>query len=130
MSDTFESNRPLLAEFQERLGYVEGATGVAVVVGQKVVALDLFDNPATCKKVWKRLLSGVVLDALEAKPSDQVADSPDVAALLSQLQGAPWQENAAVGEGKEYRTDAIPGTHASALFVGDSMLHGSVAVAS
>jgi len=47
---------------------VEGATGLAVAIGNKVVALDLFDKPATCRKVWNRLLSGLVLDALEAQP--------------------------------------------------------------
>ena len=73
MSDTFETNPARLDEFRERLKYVEGATGVAVAVGKKVVALDLFDKPATCGRVWDRLLSGVVMDASEESRSDQVA---------------------------------------------------------
>ena len=68
MSDTFETNRARLEEFRDRLKYVEGATGLAVAVGNKVVALDLFDKPVTCGRVWDRLLSGVVMDALEESP--------------------------------------------------------------
>ena len=66
MADTYEAYQGRLDEFRERLQYVEGATGLAVAVGPKVVAVDLFDKPSTCRKVWDRLLSGVVMDALEA----------------------------------------------------------------
>ena len=72
MSDTFEAHRKRLDEFRGKLDYVKGAIGAAVAVGGKVVACDLFDKPSTCEKVWKRLLSGVMLDALEAKRSPSV----------------------------------------------------------
>jgi hypothetical protein len=85
MSATYETYRGRLAEFRESLKYVEGATGVAVAVGTKVVAMDLFDKPSTCAKVWDRLLSGVVLDALERTPTDQVAQRADVEGLLGRL---------------------------------------------
>ena len=42
--------RDRLAEFRERLKYVEGATGLAVAVGPKVVAVDVFDKPSTCRE--------------------------------------------------------------------------------
>ena len=67
MSDTFENYKERVAEFQDKLKYVEGASGVAVAIGKKIVAVDMFDKPATCRKVWNRLLSGFVLDALEAE---------------------------------------------------------------
>jgi hypothetical protein len=131
-----------------------------------VVALDLFDKPSTCAKVWDRLLSGVVMDALEAAPmdrgaqradveglrgrlrkvwdrllggvvmdaleersTDQVAQRSDVEGLLSRLRAGAWEPAPAVGEGQEFRCDADPETHASALVCGGSVLHGSVAVA-
>ena len=65
MSDTFEAHRKRLDEFREKLHYVEGAVGAAVAVGGKVVTIDLFDKPTTCGRVWNRLLSGAILDALE-----------------------------------------------------------------
>jgi hypothetical protein len=97
-----------LGEFRERLRYVEGATGLAVAVGTKVVALDLFDKPSTCAKVWDRLLSGVVMDALEGAPTDQVAQRADVEGLLARLRDSSWEPAPAVGEGQEFRCDADP----------------------
>jgi len=129
MADTYESYRERVKEFRERLKYVEGATGVVIAVGKQVVALDLFDKPSTCRKVWDRLLTGVVMDALEANASDQVAQPADVEGLLARLRDSAWEQAPAVGEGQEFRSDADSRTHASALVFGESVLHGSVVVA-
>jgi hypothetical protein len=129
MADTYESVRERQSEFRERLKYVDGATGIAIALGKRVVALDLFDKPSTCRKVWDRLLSGVVMDALEAKPSDQVAGPADVLELLTRLRAAAWKQTPAVGEGQEFRSDADSLTHGSALVFGESVLHGSIVVA-
>jgi hypothetical protein len=129
MADTFDAYREKLGAFRERLPYVEGATGIAVAVGKQVVALDVFDKPSTCQKVWGRLLTGVVLDALETPPSDQIADPADVNGLLARVRDASWEPATAAGEGKEFRLDADAQTHGSALVFGESVLHGSVVVA-
>jgi hypothetical protein len=130
MADTYERHQGRLDEFRERLPYVDGASGVAVAVGPKVVAVDVFDKPSTCRKVWDRLLSGVVMDALEAGQPGEVAEPADVEGLLSRLRAASWEPAPAVGEGQEYRSDAVPSAHASSLALGDSVLHGSVVVES
>jgi len=130
MSDTFQTNKDRLAEFQERLKYIPGASGVAVAVGKRVVALDLFDRPSTCGRVWDRLLSGVVMDALEESQSDELAQSSDVEELIARLRSREWEPAPAVGLGQEFRLDPDAATHASALMFQDSMLHGSVVVAS
>jgi hypothetical protein len=130
MSDTFETNQVRIDEFRECLKYVDGASGVAVAVGKRVVALDLFDRPATCGRVWDRLLSGVVMDALEESRSDELAQVSDVEALISRLKLRDWEPAPAVGLGQEFRLDPDPATHASALMFEESMLHGSVVVAS
>jgi len=129
MSDTFESQSGRLEEFRTHMSYAEGATGLAVAIGSTIVGLDLFDKPSTCRKVWDRLLSGFVMDALEegrAAPSPAPAE---VNALLKTLEAAAWQESPAVGEGREFRTDAGPNTHASALTFESCMLHGSAVMA-
>jgi hypothetical protein len=128
MADTYETYRERLDEFRDQIAYIEGATGIAIAVGTKVVALDVFDKPSTCRKVWRRLLTGVVMDALESSPSDQVAQPSDVEALLAQLRDSVWDQAPAVGEGQEFRSDADGRTHASALVFGESVLHGSVVV--
>jgi hypothetical protein len=129
MSDTYESYQGRLAGFRESLKYIEGATGMAVAVGKTVVAMDFFDKPSTCAKVWDRLLTGVAMDALETIPTDQIAQRADVEGLLARLRDGFWEPAPAVGEGQEFRFDADPDTHASALVCGGSVLHGSVAVA-
>jgi hypothetical protein len=130
MSDTYQRYEDRLKEYRERLRYVEGASGVAVAVGPQVVAVDVFDRPSTCQKVWDRLLTGVVMDALEAGTPEKVAEPADVEGLLSRLRAATWEPAPAVGEGQEYRTDTVPPAHASSLAVGDSVLHGNVVVES
>jgi hypothetical protein len=129
MSDTFDSYGDRLAEFRNRLNYVEGATGLAVAVGDQVVAIDLFDQPSTCRKAWSRLLSGVVMDALEAGKTSKTAAPGDVEALLRRLRAADWQPAPAVGEGEEYRSDPGEKLHASALLFAGAVVHGSAVVA-
>jgi hypothetical protein len=130
MSDTFDSYREHLDEFREQLKYVDGATGVAVALGKQVVALDLFDKTSTCRKVWDRLLTGVVMDALEAGAATAEAQPSDVENLLARLRNNAWQQAPAVGEGQEFRSDTDSQTHASALVFGNAVLHGSVVVGS
>ena len=129
MSDTYEAYRGRLAEFAGRLQYPEGATGLAVAVGGTVVSVDLFDKPLTCRKVWDRLLTGVVLDALEAGPGGAEVGKDQVQGSLARLRGAPWQQAPAVGMGEEYRSDIDGGGHATALALGGTVIHGSLVVA-
>ena len=126
MSDTFESYRDRLTEFQDKLQYVDGAAGLAIAIGNEVVSVDLFDKPATCSKVWRRLLSGVVLDALETKPSGKQAEVADVGQVLAALDDLPWEPVDPAGEGEEYRADSDTGNHASALTFDDALVHGTV----
>jgi hypothetical protein len=128
MSDTYDRHQARLGEFREQLKYVEGATGLAVAVGPQVVAVDVFDRPSTCRKVWDRLLTGVVMDALEAGQPQKFASPSDVEGLLASLRAAAWEPAQAVGDGQEYRSDSVPSAHASSLSLGDSVLHGSVVV--
>ncbi|WP_165231497.1 ARPP-1 family domain-containing protein [Aquisphaera insulae] len=125
MSDTYESKAGRIEEFRRDLGYVDGAIGLAVAVGPKVVAIDLFDQSATCRKVWDRLLTGLVLDALEQPPGGDLAREADVEDALTRLESARWVESPAAGEGREFRAEPAPHAHASALSFATSLLHGS-----
>ena len=127
MADTYESQADKMTEYREQLKYPEGAAGVAVALGSKVVSVDLFDKPATCQKAWDRLLSGLVLDALEAKGEGQ-AEPKAVEQLLQESAGATWSEAQTVGEGQEYRTE-FKGSHGSALILEDAVVHLNVLTA-
>jgi hypothetical protein len=126
MADTYEAHRPRLAEFQERLAYVEGATGLVVGIGKRLVSVDLFDKPSTCREVWKRLLTGVIMDALEAGSTEGRVEAAEVEKVLHSLPGGCWQKISAVGVGEEYRFDTEDDKHASALVFQDTVVHGSL----
>lgn len=129
MSDAFDNYEDRIGAYREKLKYVDGATGVAVAIGEKVVAIDVFDKPSTCQKVWDRLLSGVVFDALETGDTDQHASVTDVEQLVAAAGDLPWEQAEAVGEGEEYRAESKRGDHASALAFEDTVVHGSVIAA-
>ena len=129
MSDTFENYKERVAEFQDKLKYVDGANGVAVAIGKQIVAVDMFDKPSTCRKVWNRLLSGFVLDALEAKADEIQVTAADVQNVLHTTSGLSWEKAEPVGEGEEYRAESGADLHASALTFHQSPVHLSVVTA-
>jgi hypothetical protein len=129
MSDTFQARQRQVAEYRDKLEYVEDATGVAVAIGDKVVTLDLFDKPSTCRKVWGRLLSGLVLDALEAEQDAPQTEVADVERLLEAAGSASWQRAEPAGEGEEHRAEFGQAAYASVLSLDGSLVHGSVLAA-
>jgi hypothetical protein len=129
MADTYDAYRGRLAEYQEKLRYVEGAAGLAVVVHGKPASVDLFDRPSTCGRVWTRLLTGMVMDALEAGPEGPPPGSADVPGMVTALREAPWTPTPAVGAGEEFRAELDGDRHASALTFGDTVVHASLVFA-
>ncbi len=134
MADTFGAYADKVTDFRKELQYIDGACGLAVAVGNKIVAVDLFDKATTCRKVWDRLLSGYVLDALEAErePTQACptrAEASEVERLLSAATGMTWHKAESVGEGDEYRASQDDDVHASALTLNRSPVHVSVVVA-
>jgi hypothetical protein len=115
-----------MGKFYEKIRHCEGASGLAVAVGGRLVSCDLFDKPATCKKVWKRLLSGFVLDAMEAGIEIDTPSTTEVTDMLQILRELPWYPVTAVGDGEEYRASSPAGDIASTLCVDGSMIHGSL----
>jgi hypothetical protein len=129
MSDTFDAYKERVAEFQDTLRYVDGASGMAVAIGRKIVAVDIFDKPSTCGRVWGRLMSGFALDALEEPADQEQAGAGDVEQLLATADRLPWEKADSVGEGEEYRAQRGEEIHASALALQDAPVHVSVMVA-
>jgi hypothetical protein len=129
MSDAFDSYQDRIASYRQNLKYVPGAAGIVVAIGGRTMSVDLFDKPTTCEKVWDRLLSGVVFDALEAEPTEQAVSASEVEQLLSAMSDFGWQPAPAVGQGDEYRSESKRGDYASALVVDGVVVHGNVVVA-
>jgi len=128
MSDTYEKYEDNLAQAQKAMQYVPGACGLAVAIGSQVVTADLFDKPATCQKLWDKLLSGIVLDALMEREAQGSPDSSQVEKLVNEARNAAWAQTEAVGEGQEYRAE-FDGKVGSALVLDGSLVHGSLVAA-
>jgi len=125
LADSYEKYEQHLASVKETLKYVPGACGLAVALGSQIVTADVFDNAATCEKVWSRLLSGLVLDSLA---EGQVGSPPDVAQVsqfLHEVRNAAWTQVETVGEGQEFRAE-FDGKVGSALVFEGVVVHGSV----
>jgi len=129
MYDTYETHRARVEEYGKKLVYVPGAYGMAVAVAGQVVACDFFDKPSTCKKVWERMLWGLVLDALEAPRNGAAPEPSEVDRIVSGLRDLPWDNVAPVGEGEEFRAESPSGDHASALSFDKVVIHGSLVTA-
>jgi hypothetical protein len=126
MSDAFESHKKKIADFQKKLSYVKDAAGMVVAVGDKIIAMDVFDKPATCEKVWNRLLSGFTVDSISRKDkASKSVEVEDVEHMIDSTRNAKWNKVEAVGEGEEYRTE-IDDDHGSALVHSKTLVHGSM----
>jgi hypothetical protein len=125
MADSYMAYQKQIDTYADHFQCPEGATGLAVAVGDKVVAVDLFDKPATCRKVWRRLLSGYILDAVPAATAAEPVAPPAVEGALAALRNSAWEQVSPVGEGEEYRVKS-DGAAASALALGGALVHGSL----
>lgn len=126
MEDTFLANQEKINLCTAQFHYPDGAVGVAVALGDKLVAVDLFDKATTCSKVWRRLLSGFILDSLDRSNEAGQATPNAVEEALAALSQSSWEQVQPVGEGEEYRATPKDGTQASALAFGDELVHGSL----
>jgi hypothetical protein len=124
MADTMTDHKPHIDRHVAEVAYAEGAAGLAVAVGGKVVSVDLFDAPETCRKVWPRVLRGVVLDALEEKSAAPVS-ADEVTAAVESLRTEAWKPVVAAGAGEEQRSES-PKWHGSVLTLNGNLVHGSL----
>lgn len=125
MGATFGKRSEEVERYREALRYVPGARGLAVALEDRIVAIDAFDRPDTCEKVWDRLLSGAVLDALLAPDGGSSVGADAVETLIAGLRGATWEPVKTVGAGREWRA-ALGPAHASALVYEGVVVHESV----
>jgi hypothetical protein len=126
MEDTFVANQTKIDHFSDQFQYPKGAVGLAVALGDKLVAVDLFDKASTCKKVWRRLLSGFILDGMARSSETGQLTQTAVEETLSTLGRSSWEQVKPVGDGEEYRVKPSDGVQASALAFGDALVHGSL----
>jgi hypothetical protein len=117
--------------------YPDGATGAAIAIGGRLVALEVFDRPATARKLWRRVIEGAVRAHLDQQrmavagaapePRHRYPDREALNRMLGRVKRAQdgALESPAVGEGTDVRfeTSRITG---SALLRNDQVVHAEV----
>lgn len=124
MADTMEHHKPYVERHVAEVPYAEGAAGLAVAIGGKLVSVDLFDAPETCRKVWPRVVSGMALDAMEEQSAAGISPE-EVTVAVASLQTEPWKEVPAAGAGEEQRSESAK-WHGSVLTLNGNLVHGSL----
>jgi hypothetical protein len=125
LSDAMEARRDAAEDLRRNLPYAEGASGIAVALGGKVVGIDIFDKAATLERLWDRLLQGIALDALADTGCRAIGS--DVAVKLYALRSVRWHRADPVGLGEAY-TAQDDDTLATALVMDDMLIHLGVSM--
>jgi hypothetical protein len=108
---------------QTAFPYPGEATGAAIGIGGRLVALELYDRPETARKLWSRVIDGAVRAHLDhrrlvaaggaPKPKHRYPDRQALGRMLGRVKSAQAEalESPAVGEGTDLRfeTDRITG---------------------
>lgn len=108
MSDTYCHVDEELKTYQSRIKYTPGANGFLVGIGNRVVALDLFDSEEICEQIWDRVIRGFSLDAVEFKKQQGELSDEDIEEAVGRFRFASWQQVPAVAAGEEYRVAGQP----------------------
>jgi hypothetical protein len=129
MSDVYEQRQNLFEAYVNALKYPADARGVVVAVGGKLVAVDLFDKPATLKSIWSRLVTGYAVDAAARAKKEGEKDKPFTAkgasTLMEHIGEIVCQPCPSVGIGEDWRFEA-PDILGQALVVQEQCVHLSV----
>ena len=134
LHDLYEREATDVAAFVRDFPCPAGATGVAVGIGGKLVALELFDAASTFTDQWSRVVEGAasayadhrraVAARVEAEPRHRHPDEGALGRLLGRATAACHDAvvGASVGEGYDVRLrgERIRG---GALVVGDHPVH-------
>ena len=120
-SDVLERHGDSVEDLRGRLPYVEGSSGIAVEIGGKSVLLDLFDKPTTLRKLWDRLVQGIMIDALEICTIK--CRTSGTAGSVKLYKKMTWRRVETVGLGEAYRGQDDDGTLGNALVVDGMLLH-------
>ena len=102
------------ANLSERLGAFEdlserlpeGARGVVVALGREPVLLEVLAGPRSFAKVFRKLLAGYALGALEHAGRGEGPDTSLAKSFVSDVAAARQERHPAVGAGEDVRFEA------------------------
>ncbi len=85
----------------------DDAVGVALVAGDRLVSLDVFDRASTLKRCWDLIRDSFLIEYV-ARATETLEVDPKAACVLAsraldQAQGTKWDKFQAVGAGRDLR---------------------------
>jgi hypothetical protein len=99
LQQTYEDHRARLQELLGSLSVSPNCCGVAFTQGERVLGVDLFDQPTTLAKLWPKVLRAYAIDALES--------SEPAAATLPVECMRDWLRSAADASLESYKSPGL-----------------------
>ncbi|HPD16797.1 MAG TPA: hypothetical protein PLE19_17765 [Planctomycetota bacterium] len=107
LHDAIKQRQETLDGYTDALPWPDSAQGVVAAINGEFVAVDLFDKAETLRRVWPRLITGYVLDALGRQKARSRPFTPKGAgALLEHLGEVACQPCPSVGVGQDWRFES------------------------
>jgi hypothetical protein len=123
MAAIYDRHEASLEEFVHALPPVDDQAGALFAINGTVIGFDLFDYPATLRKLLPKLVRSCALDAIDVQRQPASAVSSRAAeALLQDVANAAASRFAAVGEGEDARLTAA-GLTGAALVARARVVH-------
>ncbi len=125
MGAALEARRKQVEEMQEQFAYPTPANGIALVLGDSLICIDILDKAATLEKIWGRFREGLLVDLLEfSGPAEDIGVTEIAAKVNHMTHHLPWFQAEPVGLGEQFRAhdDTML---AAALVVDGTVIHTS-----
>lgn len=114
MNDIFEQKQGSIDEYRKGIAPEEGQTGAAFFINGIFQGIELFDREATFGKIFHKLLSGIVVEAMMAQGaplSPRRSKTPAETAgyvkrILDEVGKSLFEKYEPVGIGEDWRYDA------------------------
>jgi len=117
MNDIYETHEGRIEEYEKQFTVTPEQIGFVAFIGEKIVGMDIFGNTSVIPKVYKKLLRGYILDALDqGKISEKhKTRSPEMVrssakelqdqakVFLGRIKSSKKEVYKSVGEGDELR---------------------------
>jgi len=103
MECLFEDYRNQVDEYLQAIEAAEDQTGAVFSINGQIRGVELFDFPATFRKLLPKLLRSYALDAIDEQGDSVDGRSQDVERFLESVVVADVSQHRAVGEGEDIR---------------------------
>jgi hypothetical protein len=118
----YEDHKDRLGELVSKLSPGPDCSGVAFAIGGRIAGVDIFDQPSTLEKLWRKLVGAYALDALEPHNSGTPISAAAVRDWLRQTSEAKEQQFKSPGLGHDVRLESSNLVGAS-LIIEDHPVH-------